>query len=209
MDGHVKDELLEKAVTCLSVDPVMEKILSQVTPRLAKHEHDLYKALLRAITGQQLSVKAASTIWMRFVAHFPNEYPSAEAVLGASNDELRSLGLSNQKAGYVKNIAQFHLDGKLSNELISYMNDEAVIDHLTQIKGVGKWTAEMLLMFSLGRNDVFPIDDLGIRQGINRAYSLPIDHKKHYPEILKLANNWSPYRSVASFALWDWKDNKK
>lgn len=197
---------LERALIHLRKDQKLVKILNEVDPRLATYDRDLYLSLLRAITGQQLSVKAAKTIWLRFLESFQNQYPTPSLVLDRSNEALKSCGLSNQKANYIKNIAQFEREGKLQSELIQKMSDQEVIDHLTQIKGVGKWTAEMLLMTALGRNDVFPIDDLGIRQAMALLYNVSIEHKRDYQKLNEIAEHWSPYRSVACFALWQWKD---
>src|SRR5690606_35491475 len=120
-------------------------------------------SLLQAIVDQQLSVKAAATIWKRFISLFGDGYPHPEVLLALSPQTLRSVGLSGQKTGYLKNIASFSLEKTLDYRKLRAMDDETLINYLTQIKGVGRWTAEMILMFTLTRPDVFPIDDLGIQ----------------------------------------------
>src|SRR5204863_2393383 len=143
----------------------LAKVIKQIKPYAPKKEKDVYYTLLRSIAGQQLSVKAADTIWNRFLDLFPEKYPSAKLVMKMHEDKMRGVGFSYQKAGYLKNIAVFSLKQKMDHAHLDKMNDEDVIEYLTQIKGVGKWTVEMLLMFSLCRKNVFPSGDLGIVNG--------------------------------------------
>lgn len=164
--------------------------------------------LMAAIMGQQLSTKVAAVIYNRFLELYKGKEPSPQQVLNTSHDTLRSIGLSNAKAQYVKNVAEFCITHKVTDRKLLKKSDEEVITLLTQIKGVGKWTVEMLLMFSLGREDVFSVDDYGLQQAMIQLYKLDnTDKKKLREELLKLASKWSPYKTYACLHLWEWKDN--
>ena len=129
-------------------------------------------------------------------------------ILKKDLDALKSVGLSNSKAQYIKNIATFYLEQKNNWELLHSMTDDEIIEFLTQIKGVGKWTVEMLLMFAMGREDVFPDDDLGIQQSLVRLYNIKSDSKKDLKrKMQRISAKWSPYRTYACLHLWKWKDN--
>ena len=159
--------------------------------------------------SQQLSTKVAAVIHGRFLNLFPGGKPTAESILGLPPETLRSIGLSNAKVSYVQNVARFHLEKGMHPKLLASMSDEDVIAYLTEIKGVGRWTVEMLLMFALKREDVFPADDLGIQQAMTRLYALdPADKKKLKQDMQRIAAKWSPYRTYASMHLWNWKDGK-
>lgn len=132
----------------------------------------IYYDLLESIVSQQLSVKAATTIFNRFCTLFPDNYPHPELLVEVETTRLREMGLSFQKAGYLQNVARFSMENDLENHGWNQMSDEEIIEFLTQIKGVGKWTVQMLLMFTLGRPDVFPIDDLGIQQAMINLYQI-------------------------------------
>jgi DNA-3-methyladenine glycosylase II len=175
-----------------------------------KKNTDLHLSLLRAIVGQQLSVKAADTIWKRFTAIFNGEYPSAEKILALRDDQLRAVGLSYQKAGYIRNIAEFSIANTLEYKQLRKLSDEALIEYLVQIKGVGRWTVEMLLMFSLHRQDVFPKDDLGIRLTMCRLYNIKgVTPREQHIAMIKIAEKWKPFRAVACHYLWRYKDGPK
>lgn len=167
----------------------------------------VYFDLLESIVSQQLSIKAAATIFSRFCALFPDSYPHPDLLSSIEIERLRGAGLSNQKATYLQNVALFSLQYDLESHDWSVMNDEEIIDFLTQIKGVGKWTAQMILMFSIGRPDVFPVDDLGIQQAMARLYQLDEKDKKLKQKMIELAEPWRPYRTIASRYLWRWKDS--
>jgi DNA-3-methyladenine glycosylase II len=172
-----------------------------------KKDNDLYLSLMRAIVGQQLSVKAAATIWQRFLALFPDGYPSPQQVIGIDVTLLRSAGLSFQKAGYLKNIAEFSTAQTLDYSKLKRKTDEELLDYLVQIKGVGRWTAEMLLMFSLNRPDIFPVDDLGIQVGMRTLYNLKEkDKKRLISKMVKIAESWRPHRTLACMYVWKYKD---
>lgn len=181
----------------------------QKIPRLSRRkEADLYLSLLRAIVGQQLSVKAAATIWERFLALYPKRYPTAHLLLATEDLRLRGVGLSFQKARYLRNIAEFSVTNTLDHQRLQTFTDEELIEYLTRIKGVGRWTAEMILMFSLGRPDVLPVEDLGIRNAVRTLYSLRHKNKKKLDAaIIRVAEKWRPYRTTACMYLWRYKDS--
>ncbi|MFD3000958.1 DNA-3-methyladenine glycosylase family protein [Pontibacter toksunensis] len=191
----------------LSNDPVMAAIISRGHPLKSSKSEDLYFKLLSSIVSQQLSAKVAAVIFQRFISLFPNEYPDPKLVLEAQDEMLRSAGLSFQKIGYVRNVAAFAADGNISHATIDAMENEELIRHLTQIKGVGRWTVEMLLMFALERPDVFPVDDLGIQNAMKRHYGLEETGKPLKLRMQNIAENWRPYRTIASKYLWQSLDN--
>jgi DNA-3-methyladenine glycosylase II len=191
----------------MTSDPKLVPLIEQITlPTLTSD--DVYADLLDSIVSQQLSVKAASTIFSRFLDLFPNRYPAPEWVLVLEHEQLRAVGLSNQKAVYIKNTAQFFLDHDLIERDWSPFNNEQIIEQLTSIKGVGKWTVQMILMFTLRREDVLPVDDLGIQQGMQRLYGLDATAKTLKKDMEQIAEAWRPYRSIASRYIWRWKDLK-
>ncbi len=192
----------------LNKDKKLKEIIKKVTLTPPIPRKDLYLNLLRAIAGQQLSVKAAATIWERVLNLFQDRYPSVEALLKMDDEKLRGAGLSYQKAGYLKNIAHFSLDETLDYKKLRSKTDEDLIAYLTQIKGVGKWTVEMILMFSLVRENVLPVDDLGIQNAIKQAYHLTTTGKQLKLDIEKVAEPWQPYRTYACMYLWRSLDNE-
>ena len=162
--------------------------------------------MLGSIFSQHLIIKAATTIFNRFCAIFPDNYPHPDLVTELEPAQLRLVGLSNQKAGYLQNVAHFSLNNDLENHRWDKMSDEEIIEFLSQIKGVGKWTVQMLLMFTLGRPDVFPVDDLGIQQAMIRLYQLNETGKDLKKKMQEIAEPWQPFRTVACRYLWRWKD---
>lgn len=160
-----------------------------------------------SIISQQLNTKVAKVIYERFLNLYGTKEPSAQQIIDTPPETLRSIGLSNAKASYVHNVCKFFIENKITDARLHKMSNEEVIDLLTQIKGVGKWTVEMILMFTLGREDVFAIDDLGIQQSIIKLYKLDNTDKKLMKEkILQISGKWSPYRTYACRYLWGWKD---
>ena len=190
-------------------DAVMEKLRRSQSLRKFTPSADIYFDLLNSIVSQQLSGKVADVIFGRFLDLFPKKYPSPELVNNIDIEKLRACGLSNAKAHYVKNVAVFALQRGLQLEKVSSMSDQELIDYLSQIKGVGRWTAEMILIFSLNRQDVFPIDDLAIRQSMIALYNLDSESKTLKENLVKIADGWRPNRTLASLLLWAWKDGKK
>lgn len=168
---------------------------------------DVYYDLLESIVSQQLSVKAAATIHGRFMALFEDGIPYPEKLLALDVPTLRSVGLSNQKASYMHNVAAFFVQEKLHGANWDTLTDEEIIQKLTKIKGVGRWTVEMILMFTLGRPDVLPVDDLGIQQAMKRLYELEETGKALRARMVEIAEPWRPYRTHACRYLWKWKDS--
>jgi len=182
-------------------DPILRELMRAHGPcGLSARQHaDPFKALTRAIVGQQLSAKAAATIFSRFEALF-DTFPTPAQVLAVSDDRLRGVGLSTQKLGYLRDLCRRIVEGELPLDVLDRMDDEAVIERLTQVKGIGRWTAEMFLIFRLQRPDVLPVGDLGIVRAVQRAYKL---RKAPSPDRLtRIGEAWRPYRSVACWYLW-------
>lgn len=164
--------------------------------------------LIASIVSQQLSTKVAKIIFDRFLNIYKGKDPSCQQVLDTPNETLRGIGLSQSKVGYVKNVAEFFINQKLTDKKLFQMDPESVIELLIQVKGVGKWTVEMLLMFSLGHEDVFAVDDLGIQQAMIQLYKIKYTTKKELQtKMIAKAKQWSPYRTYACMHLWQWKDN--
>ena len=187
-------------------DPIIHGLLDIYGIPESGHQADVFNALVRSIVGQQLSVKAAGTIYGRFMELF-DEDPVPESLMKVPHELLRKAGLSNQKANYVKNVATFFHDHQLSDLEWESMSDQQVIDLLTQIKGVGVWTVQMFLMFTLNRLDVFPVGDLGIKNGMKDIYGLNSEDNKLIDELISIAEKWRPYRTIGSKLIWLSKDS--
>ena len=188
-------------------DPVIASLIKRHGPcGLAHRQHeDAFTALTHAIISQQLSTKAAATIARRFDALF-NGPPTAAALARLNDDQLRTVGLSSQKIRYMRDLSTKVTDGSVPLDKVNDLADEDVILSLTLVKGIGRWTAEMFLMFRLHRPDVLPVDDLGILKAVQRAYGL---RKMPRPDRLtKIGEPWRPYRSVACWYLWASLGNK-
>ncbi len=184
-------------------DPVLRDAIKKIGPCLMadRQRKDHLTALVGAIVSQQLSTKAAATIFGRFTALFPEHHiPSAAAIDAVSDHQLRIVGFSGQKISYLRDLCGRIGDGRLNLDELEALPDEAVIERLTAVKGFGRWTAEMFLMFRLHRPDVLPVDDLGIVNAIQRLYRMRKRPKRD--RILKMGEAWRPYRSVASWYLW-------
>jgi DNA-3-methyladenine glycosylase II len=192
----------------LGKDKKLLPVMVSPLPALAVRKNIAIR-LIASIMSQQLSVKVAAVIYNRFLALYGDTEPTAQQILDTPAETLRSIGLSNAKVSYVHNVARFTVDEKLTDKKLQKMENEDVIKYLTQIKGVGRWTVEMLLMFYLGREDVFAVDDLGIQQAMIKLYKLEKLEKKALREkMLKISAKWSPYRTHACRYLWAWKDMK-
>jgi DNA-3-methyladenine glycosylase II len=184
-----------------AADPVLAGVIERVGPIELTLEPDLWWALVDAIASQQLSVKAAATIVGRVERLGTEELrPSPEAMLAIPDEALRGAGLSRAKVAYVKDLAAKWLDGTLEPDRFATLDDEEIIAHLTQVKGIGRWTAEMVLIFTLGRPDVLPVDDLGLRVAVQRAYGL--EERPAREPLTRIAEPWRPYRSLATRYLW-------
>ena len=184
-------------------DPILGRAIKRIGPcgMAERQRKDHLTALVGAIVSQQLSTKAAATIFGRFVALFPEgEIPSAAAIASLTDEQLRGVGFSGQKVGYLRDLSARIVDGRLRLEELDTLPDDQVIERLIAVKGFGRWTAEMFLMFRLHRPDVLPADDLGIVKAVQKIYGLRKRPKA--ARILKIGEAWRPYRSVASWYLW-------
>lgn len=192
----------------LSKDKKLKKLLESAEPHQLKKRRNICTYLCASIMSQQLSTKVADVIYKRFIALYGGKEPLPQQILDTPFEQLRGIGLSNAKVSYVKNVAQFEMEKGMDPKKLRKMDNEEVIAYLTEIKGVGRWTVEMLLMFALGREDVFAVDDLGIQNAMVHLYKLDKSDKKQLREkMLKLSSKWSPYRTYACVHLWRWKDN--
>lgn len=192
----------------LSKDKKLAKLISEQDSPERNIRKNICLQLCLSIMSQQLSTSVARVFHKRFINLFSSGSPSPAAIAAIPFDTLRSIGLSNAKASYVHNVAAFFSENKITDARLIKLEDEAVIQLLTQIKGVGRWTVEMILMFSLGREDVFAVDDLGIQQAFCKLYKVDFSDKKTMKtKMLKQAEKWKPYRTYACRYLWAWKDN--
>ena len=195
-------------ITHLSKDKKLKILIESQTPFILEKRKKVYLRLCSSILSQQLSTTVAKVLYKRFLELYNGREPTARQVLNTPAETFRSIGFSNAKASYVHNVCRFFIDNKITDAQLYKMDNEEVIALLTQIKGVGKWTVEMILMFTLGREDVFALDDLGLKQGVIRLYNLKeTDKKVLIKKIEKISSKWSPYRTYASRYLWNWKDN--
>ena len=193
----------------LSKDKKLKKLIETVEPYALQKRKNVCLRLCASIMSQQLSTKVAEVIYKRFLDLFGGSEPSPQQILDTPTEVLRSIGLSNAKVSYVHNVARFALERGMDEKKLQKMSNEEVIEYLTEIKGVGRWTVEMLLMFTLGREDVFAVDDLGIQQSMTRLYKLKADNKKDRREsMIKISGKWAPYRTYACMYLWRWKDGE-
>ena len=192
----------------LSKDKSLKKLVNSAESHQLKKRKNICTYLCASIMSQQLSTKVADIIYKRFILLYGGKEPTPQQIIETPFEKLRGIGLSNAKVSYVKNVAQFELDFDMDAKKLRKMNNEEVIGYLIVIKGVGRWTVEMLLMFALGREDVFAVDDLGIQNAMIKLYKLDnSDKKKLKEEMLRLSAKWSPYRTYACVHLWRWKDN--
>ncbi len=204
------EDIYQQAADHLSQhDPVLAPVIARVGLCTIRPHRNYYQELVDSIISQQLSIKAANTIERRFCELFggSEEFPSPEAILTKDVDTLRTAGLSRGKAMYVRDLAQHVVDGKVRFDHLDTLSNEDVIKELTAVKGVGEWTAHMFLMFCMGRTDILPIGDLGIKNGVQRLYGW--DHQATSQEITDLAakNHWHPYESIACWYIWKSLDN--
>lgn len=192
----------------LSKDKKLKKLVEAGEAHELKKRKNICNYLCASIMSQQLSTKVAKVIHKRFVDLYGGKEPTPRQIIDTPHEKLRSIGLSNAKASYVKNVAQFELEFGMDHKKLNKMENEDIIIYLTQIKGVGRWTVEMLLMFALGREDVFAIDDWGVQNAMINLYKLDrTDKKKFREDLLRISKKWSPYRTYACLHLWRWKDN--
>jgi DNA-3-methyladenine glycosylase II len=188
----------------LSKDPIMKTLISVHELSDSTADPDLYIALIESIISQQLSVKASDTIFKRFLGVFGDKNPVPGQILPIPDEALRAVGISYAKIKYIKGIDEAVSKKTIDLNALHTMNDEDVIAELTKLKGIGRWTAEMLLIFSLKRDDIFSLGDLGLRNAVAKLYNVDRDDLK---TIEKISMTWSPYRSYASRLLWKSLDN--
>ena len=208
MDGTVSAATLEEARVALAeADRVMAGLIDRLGERsvdirrAGMPKPDAYGALLRTIVGQQLSSKAARTIYERVLSLFGGETPTPEQLLAESEDDLRGAGLSGRKVTYIRDLAQHVIDGELELERLDELSDEEVIEEIVAVRGLGRWSAEMFLIFHLERPDVTSAGDLGLRRAMQIEYEL--EGMPGEQQYLEIAERWRPHRSLASVYLWE------
>jgi len=200
MKREIKEFLQEK-------DPILRDYIEDIFLEDLEQQEDIYFSLIKSITFQQLSGKVADIIFKRFLSLFDNKYPKPQTLLEIEHKELRNIGLSNNKARYIKNVAQFHIEYGIKYDILCEMSDEEIIKYLCQIKGVGKWTVEMILIFSLLRENIMPSSDLAISTKIKKIYGLKTEKRELIKEVEEVAQMWVPFRSYAVRAIWNLIDN--
>ena len=195
-------------ITHLCKDKKLKKIIELQKPYVLTKKKNAYLHLCYSIMSQQLSTKVADVFHRRFLELYKGKEPTAQQIADTPFETLRSIGLSNAKANYVLNVCRFFIEEKVTDTKLDKMSNEELITYLTRIKGVGQWTVEMILMFTLGREDVFALDDLGIQQAVCKLYKIDAEDKKAMKEkMLIISKRWSPFRTYACRYLWGWKDN--
>lgn len=191
----------------LSKDKRLKKLIEAQQPYALSVHKKVYLHVCTAILSQQLSTKVARVLHKRFLDLYGGKDPSARQILETPVTAFRNIGFSNAKASYVHNVCRFFIDNNVTDARLYKMSDDEVLDLLIRIKGVGKWTVEMILMFTLGREDIFAMDDLGLKQSVIKLYNIKETDKKLLREkIEKISLRWSPYRTYACKYLWGWKD---
>ncbi len=181
-------------------DPVLARIIVRSNPCALSPRRDYFVVLCRAIFSQQLSTKVSAVIFGRFRKLFPQQRPTPARVLALSDEQLRGVGLSRQKMAYIRDLARHFASGEVESRKFAKMGDEQIITSLTRVKGVGRWTVEMFLIFVLNRPDLLPVDDLGLRKGVQRVYGL--GELPTAKQVVEIAEKWRPYRSVATWYMW-------
>jgi DNA-3-methyladenine glycosylase II len=195
-----------EVIAHLEQDPALQRIIPQIHLDATAVDNNIYGMLLSSIVSQQLSTKVADVIYARFLDIFDGGEPHPSQLVETPVERLRSVGLSFQKSAYLRNVAQHWLDHQHHKTDWVNMSDDDILTDLTRIKGVGKWTVQMILMFSLDRPDIFPADDLGIRQAMVKLYDIQETGKPLVQKMHSIAERWRPYRTYASRYLWRWKD---
>jgi DNA-3-methyladenine glycosylase II len=195
--------------THLSKDKKLKKLMDEHGPQQLVKEKNICLYLCYSIMSQQLSTKVADVFHQRFLDLYGGKEPTAKQIAATKFETLRAIGLSNAKANYVLNVANFELSSGMQLKKLQKMSDEDIISYLTQIKGVGRWTVEMILMFALAREDHFASGDLGLQTAMIKLYKLDnSDKKKFHEQMQRISKRWSPYRTYASMYLWKFKDKK-
>ena len=182
------------------VDPKLAAVIARAGPCTLKPGGDCFIALCRAIIAQQISGVVAKAITKRFKKLFSRSRPTPKLLLTLTDEQLRSAGLSRQKLSYLRDLAAHFAEGKVPTRRFSKMSDEEIIQSLIPVKGIGRWTAEMFLIFVLNRTDLLPVDDLGVRKGFQKVYSLKTEPKA--AKMIQIAEKWRPWRTVGSWYMW-------
>jgi len=195
------DNVVATATAYLSdIDPIMRATIERIGQCTLQPDPNVFSALVDAIISQQISVKAADAIMARVRAALPQGQVTPENLLQLDFDALRLLGLSTPKAHYIRNLLEHISSGQIQLEHLSELGDEEIISQLTAVKGIGRWTAEMCLIFTLGRPDVLPVDDLGFVEGVRVAYALPA--RPTPKEMRERGELWRPFRTFATWYMW-------
>jgi DNA-3-methyladenine glycosylase II len=189
---------ITRAQKHLSKDPVIKKLVNKHPPFTWPKTGDIFTDLVESVINQQLSLASAASIYGRFKKLFKNKI-TPQNTLKLTLEQLKSVGLSKQKSSYIQNVATAIISGQLKVDDLHKLKDQEVITQLTGIKGIGPWSANMILMFSLNRKDIFPVGDLGIRSAMSKLYKLK---REDHQAMIKIAQKWSPYRTLASRYLW-------
>jgi DNA-3-methyladenine glycosylase II len=182
------------------VDAKLAAVIERTGPCTLKPGGDCFIALSRAIISQQISGVVAKAITKRFKKLFPRSRPTPKHLVTLTDEQLRSAGLSRQKLSYLRDLAAHFVDGKVPIRRFSKMTDEEIIQSLIPIKGIGRWTAEMFLIFVLNRTDLLPVDDLGVRKGFQKVYGLRTEPKA--AKMIQIAEKWRPWRTIGSWYMW-------
>lgn len=199
----MNNQTVQEAAEYLSAhDAVLAPVIKQAGLCPLRPHTNYYQELVESILGQQLSLQAAAAIEARFVALFEGAFPTPEQILSVDADTLRGIGFSWAKAAYIQDLARHVLDGSVVLDKFDDFSNEEIISELTPVKGIGEWTVHMFLIFCMGRIDVLPVGDLGIKNGIRKLYGFAVQPKPE--DIIKIAeaNHWHPYESVASWYVW-------
>jgi DNA-3-methyladenine glycosylase II len=195
-----KEDLAEASKHLAACDPVMKRVIRRVGPCRLRRRRNHFAMLVRSVVSQQISTAAARTIQGRLEDRLAPAKITSESIAALKLPQLRSVGLSRQKAGYLRDLAKRTNEGQLQFSRFSKMSDENIIEELVQVKGIGRWTAEMLLIFSLGRLDILPCEDLGVRKAIRNLYELKEMPNRN--ECEEIGQPWHPYASIASWYCW-------
>ncbi len=187
-------------------DPKMASVIQKVGPLRLQRNRNYFVVLCRSIVSQQISVAAADTIFTRFHKLFDGQAPTPDRVAGLREASLRAAGLSRQKVAYLKDLSRRFLDGTIRPRQLTYLGNEEVVDRLTGVHGVGRWTAEMFLIFSLNRLDVLPVDDLGLRVAVQNIYGMKV--RPDAKRLRAIGGKWSPLQTVATWYAWRSLDAK-
>jgi DNA-3-methyladenine glycosylase II len=208
MDIANKTTLTQAAMHLQKYDPILRPVIDQYGLCTITPHHDYYRELVESIIGQQLSVKAAASIRRKFLDLFGGVFPEPTAILGKPPDELRAVGLSWAKVAYISDLAKHVHNSTVRFDHLDTLSNNTIIKELTAVKGVGEWTAHMFMMFCMGRLDVLPTGDLGIKNGVRALYGLADTPTAAQITETAIANHWHPYESVACWYVWAALDNK-